>query len=409
MCDVDAAKRDEKHGTFKTVTASGNHSARFAQARDSRNRKVPGAWIRNGRFYACLWVDRGDGKTTARRFPLEAANITETKEHMDIKRNDCRENKLPKAGRKPSLSDYIEKYLASPIRLKRRANTQDKDRAPLSRCLTQVGNVQVHKITPAHIIGFQEKRLAEGVSPRNVNLDLISLRGLLKRTTSEGHIRELPPLKDLERGVVPKRRLITPAQFQLLLDTASAHCPRNGQQFTDYLRFLAFSGAREQEVLRLKWRDVDLSTRRIVIGTDGLTKNGEARTVESNSRPEGLLAEMQTRRAPDSEWLFPSPQRGKADKRTVTFRNSLRLVREKAGLPWFGFHDLRHYFASMCVMNGLDFMTIAAWLGHKDGGLLVGKVYGHLLTEHRHQAAQRLQFGIVAVPSKNCQTIEVRA
>ncbi len=49
----------------------------------------------------------------------------------------------------------------------------------------------------------------------------------------------------------------------------------------------------------------------------------------------------------------------------MTFRNSLRLVRAKAGLPWFGFHDLRHYFASMCVMNGLDFMTIAAWLGRK--------------------------------------------
>ena len=150
----------------------------------------------------------------------------------------------------------------------------------------------------------------------------------------------------------------------------------------------------------MKWSDVDLSARRIVIGSDGLTKNGEARTVEFNSRLEGLLAEMQTRRAPDSEWLFPSSQRGEADKRTMTFRNSLRLVRAKAGLPWFGFHDLRHYFASMCVMNGLDFMTIAAWLGHKDGGILVGKVYGHLLTEHRHQSAQRLQFGIAALPAR---------
>jgi hypothetical protein len=30
-------------------------------------------------------------------------------------------------------------------------------------------------------------------------------------------------------------------------------------------------------------------------------------------------------------------------------------------------------------MSGIDFMTIAAWLGHKDGGTLIGKVYGHLL------------------------------
>ena len=78
--------------------------------------------------------------------------------------------------------------------------------------------------------------------------------------------------------------------------------------------------------------------------------------------------------------------------------NSLRLVRVKAGLEWFAFHDLRHYFASMCVMNGLDYMTTAAWLGHKDGGMLVGKVYGHLLADHRHQAASRLQFGMAPVP-----------
>ncbi len=394
-------KRDETTGTGLENKVAQNHSAKFVQARDSRNRKVPGLWVRNGRFYACLWVDRGDGKKTARRFPLEAANISEAKEQMEIKKNERREDKLPTAGRKPMLADYIETYLAGQERQTRRANTQDKDRAALGRWLAQIGNVQVHKISPAHVLRFQEARLAEGVSPRTVNLDMISLRGLLKRAVDEGHLRELPRLKDLKRGPVAKRRLITPTEFQRLLETARVECPRNGQQFIDYLCFLAYSGAREQEALRMKWSDVDLDGRCIAIGSDGLAKNGEERTVELNAKLEGLLREMLTRRAPDSEWLFPSPQRGSNDARTMTFRNSLRLVRVKAGLEWFAFHDLRHYFASMCVMNNLDFMTTAAWLGHKDGGMLVGKVYGHLLADHRHQAASRLQFGMepVAVAS----------
>jgi integrase len=70
----------------------------------------------------------------------------------------------------------------------------------------------------------------------------------------------------------------------------------------------------------------------------------------------------------------------------------LKLVRKKAGLPKFGFHDLRHFFASQCVMAGLDFMTIASWLGHSDGGILVGKVYGHLADTHKKAAAQKLSF-----------------
>jgi hypothetical protein len=45
-------------------------------------------------------------------------------------------------------------------------------------------------------------------------------------------------------------------------------------------------------------------------------------------------------------------------------------------------------------MAGIDFMTIAAWLGHKDGGILIGKVYGHLLDEHRQRMAAKLTIGV---------------
>jgi hypothetical protein len=38
-------------------------------------------------------------------------------------------------------------------------------------------------------------------------------------------------------------------------------------------------------------------------------------------------------------------------------------------------------------------MTIARWVGHKDGGVLIGKVYGHLCDDHRKQQAQRIRFG----------------
>ncbi len=48
--------------------------------------------------------------------------------------------------------------------------------------------------------------------------------------------------------------------------------------------------------------------------------------------------------------------------------------------------------ASQCVMTGLDFMTIAAWLGHSDGGILVGKVYGHLVDTHKKAVARKLVF-----------------
>ena len=35
-------------------------------------------------------------------------------------------------------------------------------------------------------------------------------------------------------------------------------------------------------------------------------------------------------------------------------------------------------------------MTIAGWLGHSDGGMLVGKVYGHLADDHKRRMADNL-------------------
>jgi hypothetical protein len=49
----------------------------------------------------------------------------------------------------------------------------------------------------------------------------------------------------------------------------------------------------------------------------------------------------------------------------------------------------------MAVMSGVDFMTIAAWVGHLDGGVLIGRVYGHLANEHRKAMGERMNFGPV--------------
>jgi hypothetical protein len=40
----------------------------------------------------------------------------------------------------------------------------------------------------------------------------------------------------------------------------------------------------------------------------------------------------------------------------------------------------------------VDFKAIAGWLGHKDGGVLAAKTYGHLRNEHSAAMAQRMTF-----------------
>ena len=72
---------------------------------------------------------------------------------------------------------------------------------------------------------------------------------------------------------------------------------------------------------------------------------------------------------------------------------------KKVGMKRITHHDLRHLFATRCIESGVDIPTVSRWLGHKDGGALAMKVYGHLRDQHSVNMAQRVSFG--TVPEKN--------
>ena len=383
------------------------HEAKFTAVRDSRNRRVPSLYQRNGRYYCQLWVDLGNGRKAARRFPLvsddgaPAKNLHAAKEALEVKRDERRKKSLPTLGRKPLFDDYCTTYFDKATVLRKRPGTLENERQAVARWRDHLGHIRIDKIVTPMIAAFIDKRLKGGafrgrrfapVSERTVNLDLVVLRNVLKAAVEQGILRTLPAINGLEQPPSPERQLLTPVEFERLIRSARDSCKNNGEELADYLRFLAFCGAREQEALRIKWADVDFKSGRVTIGADGLSKNWQSRTVEFNPQLGTLLKDMYRRRAPDCSWLFPSPRRGPRDDHAQSFRESLKMARKAAGLPWLGFHDLRHYFCSVCVMAGIDFMTIAEWLGHKDRGMLVAKVYGHISDDHRQKAAKGLHF-----------------
>jgi integrase len=68
----------------------------------------------------------------------------------------------------------------------------------------------------------------------------------------------------------------------------------------------------------------------------------------------------------------------------------------KIGMKRITHHDLRHLFATICIESSVDIPTVSRWLGHKDGGALCMKTYGHLRQDHSFAQAQRVSFGIAA-------------
>ena len=77
---------------------------------------------------------------------------------------------------------------------------------------------------------------------------------------------------------------------------------------------------------------------------------------------------------------------------TGTARKAIDNACKKANLPKLHHHLFRHFFVSQAIEAGVDFKTIAAWVGHKDGGVLVAKTYGHLTDVHSIAMAQKMTF-----------------
>ena len=152
------------------------------------------------------------------------------------------------------------------------------------------------------------------------------------------------------------------------------------------MRGLAFTGWRKGEAGQITWLDVDFEAGEIVVRGDPetATKNWTVRRVPLIPDARALFERMRAER--HAERLDAKVFRvGECQK-------ALDRACKKVGADRFTHHDLRHLFATRCIESGVDIPTVSRWLGHKDGGALAMKTYGHLRREHSVAQAQKVTF-----------------
>lgn len=89
---------------------------------------------------------------------------------------------------------------------------------------------------------------------------------------------------------------------------------------------------------------------------------------------------LEVRKNPKSPYVFC--KKGGSPYRNITggFTNALKRARIRD----FRFHDLRHTFASLLVMAGIDLKTVQELLGHKTFEMTLR--YAHLSQDHKRWA-----------------------
>jgi len=235
------------------------------------------------------------------------------------------------------------------------------------------------------------RRFRKVASPTRYNNTVAGLRHVFNVAIEAGIVYSNPAGK-LERVPVRQKQLTLPTREQFLklvesVESAGAWCSRD---CADFLRGLAFTGCRTGEAAQIEWRDVDFQAGEIVVrgDADTGTKNWTVRRVPMIPDARALFERMRGERAdePPSEKVF----------RVREAQRAINRAARKVGMARIVHHDLRHLFATICIESGVDIPTVSRWLGHKDGGALAMKRYGHLRREHSIAQAQKVSFAAVA-------------
>lgn len=353
---------------------------------DVHGNRSRGLWKRGERYYVQTTVlDPQSGLKSVRKLLLvnchTEAQARKAAEALKIK---AEQGEVFRKQGSPWLGEYIPHYLQN---CHKAEHSKKNEEGYLKKWLAYFGNIRLANITTQQILSYRTETLkpvdGKTLSKRTVNVRVNALKSMLKLAKLENKIQKLPTEGITElRHTYRSKPLLSVEQVEEIIHKAERLCPRSGKQFSDFVKLCAYSGGRMNEVLSLKWSNISFENRLV----EFFGKGGKTRYVDFIPKLAAHLSDMLSRKS-DSQWLFPSGRNH--GTRIMSFKKTLEKVREKTGIE-FSNHSFRHYFTSMCVMDGIDFMTIASWLGHADGGVLIGRVYGHLNNQHRIEAASRV-------------------
>jgi integrase len=250
----------------------------------------------------------------------------------------------------------------------------------------EINSLDVKKITHAECTNWRSRFGAE-YSATRVNGAISMLRRTFQIAIDSG-IRHDNPIQTIRRAKVRNKQLTLPeaGQFLAFVKELETSGSRHSRPCANLVRFLAYGGFRKTEAANITWADCDSVKNKITVRGDPETgtKNSEIREVPMIPDVVQLLERLRAERSDEP----PETPVMKVRECQKAMDRAAKVV----GMTRITHHDLRHLFATRCIESGVDIPTVSRWLGHKDGGALAMKVYGHLRDQHSTAMAQKVTF-----------------
>ena len=303
-----------------------------------------------------------------------------------------------------TVEDYLSDWLKA-TRQSVAASTYERYEQ-IVRChlVPAVGRVRLRKLNPGHVERLKDSVLREkGRAPGTTNQVILTLSVALNRAVKWDLIAKNPAkavrkVKDPRDGMV----CLTEEEASRLVSVVE------GTRREALYQVALKCGLREGELLALRWEDVDLEGREIVVNRSvhtygreirfGPTKTGEGRSIVLPPSLIDVLKRHHRMQLEDkmlcgkgwqnSGLVFCDEAGGVQKGNGVLDR--LRKDLAAANLPPVRFHDLRDTAATLLLDHGEKLHVVAKILGHKDPAMTLRR-YAHVLPDSKEEAAKRME------------------
>ncbi len=266
------------------------------------------------------------------------------------------------------------------------------EQANLGHLRPVFGSKLTTAIEPEDIARYQRQRLSEGAAPKTANLEVGTLRAILRKNRQWA---ALQPDVQMLKTRDDVGRAISEEEEKRLLDA----CLESRSRSLYPGVVLALSTAmRYGEIRLLKWSQVDFGKRTLTVG-ESKTEAGTGRILPLNDRAFQVLS-MWAARFPNREsqhYVFPSEKYGAAGddfkpcawgtdptKPIGNWKEAWEAAKKRAKVVC-RFHDLRHSGCTRMLEAGVPFSVVATIMGWSPSTTIrMTRRYGHI-----GQAAQR--------------------
>jgi integrase len=271
------------------------------------------------------------------------------------------------------------------------------ERANLNHINPYFGKMLLCDIAADDIAHYQASRLERGAAPKTVNLEVGTLRAILRKNRLWAEIQPDVRMLRVREDV---GRALNRDEEAALLDACRAS--RSRSLFPAVLIALS-TCMRYSELRLLLWGQVDLNSCTLTVGISK-TESGTGRLLPLNDRAVAVLrfwGNLFPERQPN-HFVFPAERYGASgDGVTVVYgsdptrpigrwKEAWESAKKRAGISC-RFHDLRHTGCTRMLEAGVPFSVVATIMGWSPSTTVrMTRRYGHIGQTAQRQAVNVL-------------------